>query len=143
MGYVNSDYISGYIERKAGGEYSGTLSVEGINLSPIRAQYFKQDNENYLWLRRQPLLEYNAQQQKYTTREREPRFEAYLKKQNDDGTFAYVGEFIFMRFKFRIVGIWDSVIGREKMRLNFFVERAPMSEQTIINSINERRKKEC
>ena len=136
------EYISGYIERKAGGEYLGEVKIEGIDLSPIIAQYFKQDGENYLWIRRKPLLEYDAETQKYTKREREPQFEAYLKKQLEDKTFAYVGEFIFMRFRFKIVGIWDTILGFDKKRLNLFIDRLPMSEQTIINGINERKKHE-
>ena len=136
------EYINGYIERKAGGEYLGEVKIEGIDLSPIIAQYFKQDGENYLWIRRKPLLEYDAETQKYTKREREPQFEAYLKKQLEDKTFAYVGEFIFMRFRFKIVGIWDTILGLDKKRLNLFIDRLPMSEQTIINGINERKKHE-
>lgn len=136
------EYINGYIERKAGGEYLGEVKIEGIDLSPIIAQYFKQDGENYLWIRRKPLLEYDADTQKYTKREREPQFEAYLKKQLEDKTFAYVGEFIFMRFRFKIVGIWDTILGLDKKRLNLFIDRLPMSEQTIINGINERKKHE-
>lgn len=139
---ANSEYINGYIERKAGGEYCGELSVEGISLSPLIAQYFKQDGENYLWLRRKPLLEYNMQTQKYSKREREPRFEVYMKKQIDGETIAYVGVFLFMRFKFKIVGVWDSIMGRDKKRLNLYVDRLPMKDQTIINSINERIKNE-
>lgn len=135
-------YINGYIERKAGGEYLGEVKIEGIDLSPIIAQYFKQDGENYLWIRRKPLLEYDADTQKYTKREREPQFEAYLKKQLEDKTFAYVGEFIFMRFRFKVVGIWDTILGLDKKRLNLFIDRLPMSEQTIINGINERKKHE-
>jgi len=137
---TNGEYINGYVERKAGGEYSGELTVEGISLSPIVAQYFKHNDENYLWLKRKPLLEYDTQTMKYNKREREPQFESYLKKQNNDGTFAYVGNFTFMRFIFKIVGIWDSVMGVGKNgRLNLFVERLPMSEQTIINAINKRK----
>lgn len=138
----NGEYTNGYIERKAGGEYIGEIKVEGVNLSPIIGQYFKQDGENYLWLHRKPLLEYDMQTQKYNKREREPRFEVYLKKQANNDSFAYIGEFLFMRFKFKIVGVWDSIVGLDKKRLNFFIDRLPMSEQTIINGINERKKNE-
>lgn len=137
MTYYN-DYINGYIERKAGGEYSGGVQVEGIDLSPIIAQYFKQDGETYLWLRRKPVLEYDIETQKYNKREREPQFEVYMKKQKEGGTFAYVGEFTFMRLKFKIVGVWDNVLGFDIKRLNLFVDRLPMKEQTIINGIKER-----
>lgn len=137
---IYGDYINGYVERKNGGEYGGTLKIEGIDISPIQAQYFKQDGNYYLWLRRKPLLEYDTETQKYIKRERTPKFEAYLKKQSSEGVFAYVGEFIFMRFKFKIEGIWDSVLGKDKKRLNLFVERLPMTEQTIINGINERKR---
>ena len=49
---------------------------------------------------------------------------------------------MFLRFKYSIVGVWDNVFGKDKQRLNLFVERLPMSEQTIINSNNERKLKE-
>jgi hypothetical protein len=53
---------------------------------------------------------------------------------------AYKGEFAFMRFRFSITGVWDKVLGKDKQRLNLFVERLPLPEQTIINSINEAKK---
>lgn len=139
---VNGDYINGYIERKASGEYYGELCIEGIDLSPISAQYFKKDNVNYLWLHRRHILEYDEKKQIYNKREREPRFEAYLKKELNDGVVSYIGEFYFMRFKFKIVGVWDSIMWNDTKRLNLFIERLPMCEQTIINSINERRRNE-
>ena len=39
------DYINGHIERVAQGGYSGQLTVEGIDLSPIEAQFFKKDGD--------------------------------------------------------------------------------------------------
>jgi hypothetical protein len=35
--------------------------------------------------------------------------------------------------------VWDKILGNEKQRLNLFVERLPMSQQTIVNSINEQK----
>ena len=137
---ANGEFVNGFVERLADGEYGGTLVVEGINLSPIQGKYFKRDSDIYLWLKRRPLLEYDRRAEKYSQREREPRFEAYLKKQPHDNVLAYVGETFFMRFKFRIVGIYDRITGVDKGRLNLYVERLPMSEQTIINKINERKK---
>lgn len=138
-GDYENGYINGYIERRVGGEYVGDLKIEGIDLSPITAQYFKKDGDGYLWIKRKRLLEYDSATMKYNKREREPRFEAYLKKQSTDGTVAYVGEFIFMRFRFKITGVWDSIVGVTNRRLNFYVDRLPMSEQTIINGINRRK----
>ena len=108
----------------------------------IQRVAIKQDGETYLWLRRKPLLEYDAQTQRYNKRERTPFFEAYLKKQVENSTFAFVGIFVFMRFKFKIVGFWDEVLGRDKRRLNLFVDRLPMEEQSIINGINKRKRNE-
>ena len=135
----STDYINGYIERNGRGEYTGELKVDGVNLSPITAQYFKQDGENYLWLKRRPLLEYDMYTQKYNQREREPRFEVYMKKQVDDGAFAYIGQFTFLRFCFKIIGLWDM---NSRDRLNLFVERLPMEQQAIINGINKRKRGE-
>ena len=136
----NYGYTNGHIERKSGGKYEGSVSVQGIDLSPIEATFFKDGDDSYLWLKRKPIMEYDFDSQSYTTRQRKPSFEAYLKKSTDDGVVAYKGEFMFMRFKFSIVGVWDSVLGKENQRLNFFVERLPMSKQTILNDINERKK---
>jgi len=139
---MNDDYINGYVERRKDGTYGGSLTIEGINLQGgITATYFKDDGESYLWLRRKKVLEYDFESQAYHERDARPPFEAYLKKQLNDGTVAYKGEFAFMRFKYSITGIWDKVLGNEKHRLNLFVERLPLSQQTIINSINESRKK--
>lgn len=136
------DYINGYVERRKDGTYGGSLTIEGINLQGgITATYFKDDGESYLWLRRKKVLEYDFESQAYHERDARPPFEAYLKKQLNDGTVAYKGEFAFMRFKYSITGVWDKVLGNDKNRLNLFVERLPLSQQTIINSINESRKK--
>jgi hypothetical protein len=50
------------------------------------------------------------------------------------------GQFIFLRFKYSITGVWDVVIG-EKQRINLFVERLPLKKQTLLNEINERKRK--
>lgn len=135
------DTINGYIERKASGQIEGNLRIEGIDLSPICAQYFKESQDTYLWIKRKPILEYCDKKQSYEKRERKPLWEAYLKKSVDDNSIAYKGTFAFMHFKFSIVGIWDSVLGLDsKQRLNLFVERLPNSQQTIINGINERKR---
>lgn len=137
---TDCDVISGWVERQAGGKYEGSISIERIDLSPIEAVYFKDGEENYLWLKRKQLMEYDMEAQTYLTRPREPRWEAYLKKCIENDAVAYRGEFFFMHFKFSIVGVWDNVIGRDNHRLNLFVERLPMRQQTIINGINKRKK---
>jgi hypothetical protein len=135
--------INGHIERRRDGKYTGSISVHGIDLSPIDATFFKDENDDtYLWLKRSPVLEYDFDTQSYKSRHRRPSFEAYMKKQMDDGVVAFKGQFMFMRFKFSIVGIWDVVLGKETNRMNLFVERLPMSQQTILNDINERKRKE-
>jgi hypothetical protein len=137
------DYTNGFVERKSGGAYEGSISIEGIVLPNITAVYFKDEGENYLWLRRKKVLEYDFESQTYKEREAKPQWEAYLQKQADNNTVAYKGEFFFMHFKYSIVGVWDRVLGNDKnQRLNLFVERLPMSQQSIINSINEQKLKQ-
>lgn len=135
----DSGYINGYVERRNGGKYEGSVSVQGIDLSPIEATYFKDEDDSYLWLKRKPVMEYDFESQSYKTRQRKPSFEAYLKKQTENDVVAYKGEFMFMRFRFSIVGVWDSVMGKDAQRLNLFVERLPMSQQTILNDINKQK----
>lgn len=136
-------YVDGYIERRMGGKYEGNVRIEGVDLSPVEAVYFKEEGENYLWIKRKPLLEYDFETQTYRRRVRQPQWECYLKKTKDGDTVAYKGEFVFMHFKFSITGVWDSVLGQDsKQRLNLFIERLPMNEQTIINNINKRIKKD-
>lgn len=137
------DYINGYIERKTGGEYLGRLTVEGIDLSPVQGQYFKKDGENYLWIKRKPIMDYDFDNGCYSTRERKPQLNIYMKKQvESDGTVAYKGQFVFMRWCFSIVGVWDRILGNDDKhhRLNLFVERLPMSQQTILKGVNERKR---
>ena len=67
---TDSDVISGWVERQAGGKYEGSISIERIDLSPIEAVYFKDGEENYLWLKRKPLMEYDMEAQAYRTRPR-------------------------------------------------------------------------
>lgn len=87
-------------------------------------------------------MEFNYAEQRYITRERRPQVPIYMKKQVDsDGVVAFKGDFMFMRFKFNIVGVWDAILGKETNRLNLYVERAPRNEQTLLQSINERNKR--
>lgn len=136
------DYVNGYIQRSQGGAYDGKITIEGILLPAISAVFFKDNGENYLWLKRKKVLDYDHESQTYKEREAKPKWEAYLKKQLDGDAVAYKGEFFFMHFKYSISGVWDKVLGNEKQRLNLFVERLPMSQQTIINSINEQKRKQ-
>jgi hypothetical protein len=139
-----SDFESsdGYVQRNGDGSFGGALKIEGVDLSPIEAVYFKKDGDTYLWLKRKPLLEYDHKTESYKERQKEPRWECYLKKQMEDGAVAFKGEFVFLRFRFNIVGVWDAVFGNDKkQRLNLYVERLPLSKQTIINNINERKRK--
>lgn len=138
---TDNGYTNGYIERRQGGTYDGSVTIDGITLPSIEAVYFRDNGENYLWLKRKKVLDYDYETQTYKEREVKPQWEAYLKKQLDNDTVAYKGEFFFMRFKYSIVGVWDRILGNDKKRLNLFVERLPMSQQTIINSINELKRK--
>ena len=137
-----NEYVNGHIQRNSGGRYTGQVSVDGIDLSPIEATFFETEGKNYLWLKRQPVKEYDWETSTFKTRQPRPMWEAYLEKQMDNDVVAYKGRFAFMRFRYEITAVWDSVLGREKNRLNLFVERLPMSEQTILTSINERKLKD-
>ena len=136
------DYINGYIQRSQGGSYDGNITIDGILLPAISAVFFKDNGENYLWLKRKKVLDYDYESQTYKEREAKPQWEAYLKKQVNENAVAYKGEFLFMHFKYSIVGVWDKVLGNDKQRLNLFVERLPMSQQTLINTINEQKLKQ-
>lgn len=138
-----SDFESsdGYVQRNSDGSFGGAIKIEGVDLSPIEAVYFKREGDTYLWLKRKPLLEYDHKTESYKERQKEPRWECYLKKQLEEGAVAFKGEFIFLRFRFNIVGVWDAVLGNDKkQRLNLYIERLPLSQQTIINNINERKR---
>lgn len=136
--YCGRFHSNGYLERKHGGRYEGEINVEGVSLSPIEGVYFKENGKQYLWLKRKPLLEYDHETESYKHRDREPRWETYLKKESSS-VVAYRGEFVFLHFKYSVVGIWDSSLGKDKNRLNLFVERLPMNQQSIINAIKERK----
>jgi hypothetical protein len=135
------DYINGYIQRSQGGSYDGKITIEGILLPAISAVFFKDNGENYLWLKRKNVLDYDNESQTYKEREAKPQWEVYMKKQLEDNVDAYKGEFFFFHFKYSIVGVWDKVFGIDKKRLNLFIERLPLSQQTVINAINEQKQK--
>ena len=139
---MDGDYINGYIQRTKSGSYEGKVSIEGISLPNIFAVFFEKESENYIWLKRKKVLEYDDNSKTYIERDARPQWEVYLKKQIDDNAVAYKGEFFFMHLKYSIVGVWDKVFGNDKQRLNFFIERLPMSQQTIINSINAQKIKQ-
>lgn len=134
-------YTNGYIEKKSKGTYEGILNIDGIDISPIEGVYFKKDGNQYLWIKRKDLLEYDNERMVYFKRQRKPYWETYLTKQSK-GTINYKGEFFFLHIRYSIVGIWDAIFKQEKQRLNLFVERLPMKEQTIINRIYERNNNE-
>ena len=96
--------------------------------------YFKKEDtgDDWLWLKRKPLLEYDAELLKFNQRPRKPQWETYLKKVNNGNGVAFQGTFIFLRIVYEITGIWDNVLGKDKERLNLYVERMPMKDQTIL-----------
>ena len=131
---------TGYLEKTKDG-FEGEIIIDEVDISPISGTFFvyEKDLKQYLWLKRKPILEFNNKRKVYEMRAREPRWEAYLTKKLK-GDVAYEGEFVFLHFKFKIVGIWDkSEWGKKKQRINFYVERLPHNQQTIINSINKRK----
>lgn len=134
------DYLSnGYLEKGKNG-FEGQVVIENINMSPIEGMFFVHDKtkKEYLWLKRKPLLEYNIKENKYELRPREPRWEVYMEKYIG-GSIPYIGCFVFLHIKYKICGIWDkNEISKKKQRLNFFIERLPSDQQTIINEINQR-----
>lgn len=140
---TSGEYINGYVQRNQGGKYVGELIIDGVNLTGgISGVYFEQEGKKYLWIKRLPIMEYDFDSCEYITRNRKPAFECYLEKQIEKNSFVYKGTFVFLHFKYSILGMWDSVLGHDKKRrLNLYVERLPMEEQTIIKSINQRKKK--
>lgn len=134
------DYTNGYIQRSQGGAYDGKITIDGIALPAISAVFFKDNEESYLWLKRKKVLDYDYESQTYKEREARPQWEVYMKKQTDNNVVAYKGEFFFMHLKYSIVGVWDKVFGTDKQRLNLYVERKPMGQQTLINAINKTKK---
>lgn len=142
--YGTSDYMAnGYLARKGEGRYEGEIMVEGISLSPIQGMYFKSnEGKMMLWIKRKRILEYDDINMRYTEREREPRFETYMNEvvEYNERRIAFRGEFMFLRLRFTIIGIWDTILGNKKDRLNLYVERMPMEQQTIVNNINKLRK---
>lgn len=132
-------YTDGYLERKSGGRYEGKIKIDGVDLSPIEGVYFKDKGNQYLWIKRKPMLEWNFERNEYVTRQRFPIWEAYLQHRSDS-SISYKGDFTFLRFRYSIVGIWDKQTDASKNRINFFIERLPHNQQTIINGINERNK---
>lgn len=129
----------GYLQKGKNG-FEGQLKIENIDMSPIEGMFFvhEKTKKSYLWVKRKPLLEYNDKKNKYEFRPREPRWEVYLEKQIE-GKIPYIGEFIFLHLKFKIIGIWDkNDLSKKKQRINFFIERMASSQQTIINENNQR-----
>ena len=131
-------HTNGFLDKSRGGVYEGTVDVDGVNLSPISGVYFKEGGKHWLWLKRKETLEYDIRTSEYKKKKAVPYWECYLEKQKS-GAVAYKGYFIFCHFRYQITGIWDRFL-TDVDRLNLFVERLPMSDQTIINNINLRNK---
>lgn len=140
---INDDYINGFIQRSPNGKYEGKLTIDGISMDGgIEGVYFEQNHKKYLWIKRKPIMEFDIDLCQYRTRKRTPVLECYLEKQVENNVVSYKGTFVFLRFKYCIIGVWDSILGKDLKRLNLFVERLPLSEQTILNNINKRKRKE-
>lgn len=137
--YHNDDYINGFIERHAGGTYEGKITIDGVRLDNIVGVYFKRDGKTFLWIKRKPKMEFDMSSGTFHERPSKPAWETYLEKQAQDGVVAFRGEFFFLRFRYSITGVWDAVLGKDKQRLNLFVERMNSKDQTIINNIKERK----
>jgi len=140
----DGDYVNGYIERVTGGRYEGRVTIDGVRLDNIEGVYFERKGRTYLWLKRKPKMEYDMKTGKFIERPSTPAWETYLEKTATNGAVAFKGECIFMRFRYSVTGIWDAVLGKDKQRLNLFIERMADKDQTIIRNINEsikRRKK--
>ena len=119
----------------------GEIIIDDVNLSPIEGRFFvnPKDAKQYLWIKRQQILEYDEKKHKYVTRESEPRWQVYMQKVESNYT-PYVGEFTFLHFKYKIEAVWDlSDYGKSKKRINLYIERLPNENQTIINEISKRR----
>lgn len=143
MNDINGDYINGFIQRYPNGKYEGKLTIDGVNMDGgIEGVYFEKDHKKYLWIKRKPIMEFDMDLCQYRTRKRTPTMECYLEKQIQGNTVAYKGTFVFLRFRYSIVGVWDNILGKDLKRLNLFVERLPLSEQTILKNINKRKRKE-
>lgn len=134
-----NEYVNGHIQRESGGRYVGQVSVDGIDLSSIEATFFEAEGKKYLWLKRQMIKEYDWDNSTFRMRQAKPHWEAYLEKQMDNSTVAYKGVFSFLRFRYEITAVWDTNYGLDKNRMNLYVDRLPMNEQTILTSINERK----
>lgn len=134
----NDTYINGWIERTREGRYEGSLRIDGVDISPIEATFFKDDKSRMcVWLKRKPMLEYDAAQHIYVKRSRKPHWETYLVKSKSINN-AFNGEFMFLRFKYSIFGQWDITSQDKTKRMNIYIERLPMNEQVIINNIKKR-----
>lgn len=130
----------GYIERNKG-SYVGELIIDGVDISPISALFFRDNGTHWLWIKRKPILDYSFEQSCYLTKSPKPQFEVYLTKtSNSKQGIAYKGTFVFFRFKYTIVGIWDDA-HKDTDRLNLLIERLPMDKQDIIQRINEIKQK--
>lgn len=128
-------FVNGCLARKDSSYYVGELSIDRIDISPIEATFFDKDGDTYLWMKRRPILEYDGQ--RYKQRLRRPHWECYLKKKKDTYD-TFEGTFIFLRFKYGIIAQWDATYDDKFKRMNIYVERLPMEEQTIINNIRQR-----
>lgn len=135
---IENAYTNGHLERIAGGKYEGTIEIDGVNLSPIDGLFFKEKGKNWLWVKRKETIEYDIKTDSYTKRRSQPFWECYLEKQMS-GDIAYIGYFIFCHFKYVIKGVFDKFM-KDVDRINFYIERLPMCEQTIINNINLKNK---
>lgn len=136
------EHVDGFVERDKKGNYVGQITIDGVSLGDIECQMFDEKGKKYIWLKRSPILEYDDKAMMFKRRERRPIWECYLEKQYEDRNVIFRGEFAFLRFKYSIVALWDKQIGLDNQRLNLYIERLPMSKQSIINKINERKRNE-
>jgi len=134
-----NDYTNGILIRRKDSYYQGTLRIDGVDISPVEATFYKDGDDTRLWIKRRPLLEYDNKEHCYKQRLRRPHWEAYLRRVKGVRD-AFEGTFMFLRFKYTITAHFDVTYQDKFSHVNLFVERAPIEEQTIINGIYERNK---
>lgn len=130
-------YKNGFLMQKKDGKNEGTMCIDGVDISPIEGMYFAKGPDVYLWLKRKPILVYDEKTMSFLEKTARPKWEVYLKRVSGE-THSYIGEFMFLRFKYKIFGIWDRNFGKDKKQINFFVERMPMNKQSIIQKTHNR-----
>lgn len=124
------EYNKGIVIRGING-YTGILSVDGAKFD-ISCTFWSNKKPNFIWLQRIKEKKFNSSTNTFTSYTPKPFFECYAYKTKKNNAIDYIGEFMFIGFKYELKAWFED---RTEKQLNIEVRQT--DSQPILRRLNE------